>query len=281
MSRACWVLVGSLACTCLAAPVAWSCKPGQGFEPNTELEKAYCQLLGKGADLPSIRDFRRNSPAVQRLLLSRPAARVGLALPAIPNKKPPSPAEAKTVLAEPSNRRPQAEPQFSRDSTVVAAPAPGGSVDSDSCRLFADVIRCAGDEYRLVLNLPNHRLPKGSLSAANRLQLSPIGVEAPPRQQDLYGSYRHYIEKMLSIGLGGSTMSYSKFYYTWEESRAQRQNFVERLAQMFEYLKRDKQTLAVKSRYDHKLPAAISWCQPLSHDLWTCDNKHRNWVYRR
>ena len=63
------------------APVVSQAAPQ--CQPQTEYEKLYCQIKAKDANvaLPSFEDFRRNDPQVQALLLKRPAARWGLAVP--------------------------------------------------------------------------------------------------------------------------------------------------------------------------------------------------------
>ncbi|MGH1370707.1 MAG: hypothetical protein ACRBBW_01640 [Cellvibrionaceae bacterium] len=130
----------------------------------------------------------------------------------------------------------------------------------------------------MVDNQGNQKLFAGSLGPDNQLRFPESEGTSEARYWS--DSYQHYIEKMLSIGLGASTMSYTKFVYTWQESQLQGQIPQARFSAMFEYLKRDKRALAVKASYDDMTPASISWCQSLSHQLWVCDNGRRNWVYQ-
>lgn len=251
---------------------AWSC------QSQTELEAVYCQLKGKGVVLPSLRDFRRNDPGTQKLLLQRPAAREGISLKAIK-------VGSSSQKATPNNvgrATPKASVAVTSEagSFVVDSPSSGSSLDQSACQLQGDVIRCQDKRFHFVLNRPNRQLVANSLSADNRLQLPEYNAGLQSVEEYLSVSYRHYIEKMLSIGLGASTMSYSKFYYIWEDTQHQEQSFARRLGKMFEFLKRDKKSLGVKARYDNLMPKALSWCQSLSEELWVCDNKHRNWVYQ-
>ncbi len=240
-------------------------------EPRTELETLYCQLNHQYRQLPNLEEFRRNSPRIQRLLLKRPARESGLELP---------PEISRDTSAVPLGNNTKAakkvEP-LSREAIAKVSLAQHG--DNQLCRLSRRKLVCGSDVYQLMDNQLNHQLPTGSLEADNRLNFSDSGSRTTAHYWS--DSYRRYIEKMLSIGLGASTMSYTKFVYTWQESQRQGQTPEVRFAAMFEYLKRDKRSLAVRARYDNLVPEAISWCQPLTHELWVCDNGERNWVYQR
>lgn len=240
-------------------------------ESRNELEAIYCQLKHDYAQLPSLEDFRRNSPTVQRLLLKRPARDAGIELPA-------STSEKTTTLTSESDatqyRRAPAEPV-----SIPARRAKNLPADHQSCLLLENRIQCGSDAYLLMLNRANHQLAKGSLNDSNELSFPARSNISTARYWS--DSYQHYIEKMLSIGLGASTMSYTKFVYTWETAQKQGQNPQNRFSKMFEYLKRDKRALSVKASYDDLIPEAISWCQSLSRKLWVCDNGERNWVYQR
>lgn len=226
------------------AAAAWSC------QSQTELEAVYCQLKGKGVVLPSLRDFRRNDPGTQKLLLQRPAAREGISLQDIsvdvsPKKKTPNKVGRSKTPAVSAEVR----------STYTAdRPVHRDSLDPSACQLLEGVIRCQEKRFQFVLNRPNRQLTSHSLSAANRLQLPEYNTSLQSPEEYLSVSYRHYIEKMLTIGLGASTMSYSKFYYIWEDTQRQQQSFAQRLESVFEFLKRDKKTLGVKPRYDDEMP---------------------------
>ncbi|WP_439133271.1 hypothetical protein [Pseudomaricurvus sp.] len=250
----------------LLPALAWSC------QPQTELEEVYCQLRGKGIALPALNDFRRNDPKTQWLLLKRPAAREGISISPVSSVA--SAEDTKAVERSPAHSEKQKKTSVSTREHLVE------SLDQASCQLVGELIRCQEKTFHFVLNRPNHQLASNSLSAANRLRLPEFDSRLQSPEQYLSTSYRHYIEKMLAIGLGASTMSYSKFYYIWEDTKRQKQSFAARLETVFEFLKRDKKSLGVKPRYDQAMPEDLSWCQALSRDLWVCDNMHRNWVYQ-
>jgi hypothetical protein len=264
-----WLSVFCLCGWLLTAPLtAFAC------QSNTDLEQLYCQQRGDDKSLPSMEDFRRNSTQIQRLLLKRSAAAAGLALP--PEKKPSQEtAGSSSRLVEattpPTVNIRSAAPTLSSKPSLLPLPLP------TSCQLSNRTIQCASDEFHLVENQSNHSLKADSLSDSNQL----VFADSQGMSETRYwsASYRLYIEKMLSIGLGASTMSYTKFVYTWQQAQQQGQNAKARFRKMFEFLKRDKRALAVQSSYDSRLPEAISWCQSLSRRLWVCDNRQRNWVY--
>lgn len=71
------------------------------------------------------------------------------------------------------------------------------------------------------------------------------------------GAYHRYIGKMLSVGLGGTTISYTKLSYTFRELYEDNGDFAARFEAMFGYLKKDKAALALKPRYGDQLPVSI------------------------
>ncbi len=240
-------------------------------QARTAYEQLYCQIKagGDGAGLPSLPDFRRNSPKIQALLLRRPAARLGLEVPTVSELVPESRA-VETPALQPENAKPIAP----------EATARGRNSDMGSCDLDGELIRCDGQQFRLVTNLPNRLLKPQALSANNRLLLSP-GPGNRELKDYLLQAYQTYIEKMLTIGLGASTMSFSKFYYTHESLQRQDADFPRRMEQMFEFLKKDKATMAIQPRYHNKLPDSLDQCGRLSQDLIVCDERDLNWVYER
>ncbi len=258
-------------------------------EPRTELETVYCQLHHKYSQLPSLEDFRRNSTKVQRLLLRRPAQESGVKLPPKSNpiaiespegEKPPVPKSANSLALKSSSSRLSNPKALASKSSAASANSQSLSkaLSSNNCSLSRRSIVCGTEVYTLVDNQGNQKLFAGSLGPDNQLRFPESEGTSEARYWS--DSYQHYIEKMLSIGLGASTMSYTKFVYTWQESQLQGQIPQARFSAMFEYLKRDKRALAVKASYDDMTPASISWCQSLSHQLWVCDNGRRNWVYQ-
>jgi len=148
----------------------------------------------------------------------------------------------------------------------------------EACELDGELIRCGGRRFRLVTNLANHLLEPQALSDSNRLLLP-----ANPGDEDLKDyllqAYQTYIEKMLTIGLGASTMSFSKFYYTHQSLQRQDADFAARMEKMFEFLKKDKAAMAIQPRYHNKLPRSLDQCGRLSQRLIVCDEGDVNWVF--
>lgn len=241
---------------------------------RTALEQVYCQLASKGVQLPSLEDFRRNPPQMQYLLLKRPAAARGIALPALAAKrkvKPEVRSEARRVTPAVQAPEPSAVQRQNN-----AAPSPR----REACQLQRDTIVCGAERYRLVLNKLNRELSPGSLGELNVLRLPAYQKQHHSLNTYLTNSYQHYIEKMMSIGLGASTMSFTKFHYTWQQSQQHGHDFSERFNLVFEYLKKDKRSMGVQPSYDDALPQKMSWCESLDARLWVCDNSDRNWVYQ-
>ncbi len=245
-------------------------------ESRNELEVVFCQLKHEHTQLPSLEDFRRNSTEIQRLLLKRSARESGIELPSISSKKNETSPPAEIPLGRP---KPDSSSMALGAQVLPPSMLDESTLNDQYCRLSHRDIVCDSEIYKLMGNQGNHKLTVGSLSAENRLSF--LGLSQESNAHYWSDSYTRYIEKMLSIGLGASTMSYTKFVYTWQEAQRQGQNPEARFSKMFEYLKRDKQSLAVKANYDERLPDSISWCQSLSHSLWVCDNGQRNWVYQR
>ncbi len=258
----------------LVAPFASAACPER---PQSDYEQAFCQIRAKGggAALPTFEDFRRNTPQVQALLLKRPAARWGVALPEPASQ--PGPASDTGAPSVPS--REPAEP---------AAPEPPQVTENASglsaCDLEMDTVRCSDGLFRLAVNQPNGALAPGVLDANNRLGLSPFrgdaGDEAAVRAY-LSDAYDRYIAKMLEIGLGGATMSFTRFYNSFHRHRAEGVDFAQRMEDTFRYLKQDKRNLAVDARLAEGFPASMENCARSGEAVIVCDNVATNWVYVR
>lgn len=243
-------------------------------QARNSYEELYCKVAASDENngLPSLADFRRNPPETQALLLRRPAARLGLKMPERLRKKADVPAAAADVVQqERSTRQEKSEPASTANTGA-------NSLSLDSCVLAQDTIRCTEKIFRLVSNRDNQELVAGALSVNNRLALPQRSGEHAQRDY-LIDAYQTYIEKMLEIGLGASTMTFSKFYYTYEELHQQEVDFSHRMEKMFDYLKQDKAAMAVRRRYSHQLPENIAQCGRLSAQLIVCDEGDVNWVY--
>lgn len=238
---------------------------------ESELEKLYCRVVseGQGGGLPSPTDFKRNDPQVQALLLRRPAGRLGLEVP-----KPGAPAETDSAPglseAEPEPARPG--PQEDQPQSWLLA----------DCRLEGQQIACPRRRFDLVSNQPNSQLAEGVLEEDNRLGLRPFEGnrdDSEAVRRYLSDAYDRYIPKMVDIGLGANTMSFTAFHNAFHTIEDGGVDFARRMERTFNLLKQDKKNLAVKARYHDELPQELSLCSVINPDIVVCDNVGTNWVY--
>ncbi len=239
---------------------------------KTELEKLYCKVVseGQGDGLPSPTDFKRNDPGVQALLLRRPAGRLGLELPETDGTSatPRQPEASLEPVPKPRPQEPESDPQ------------PAGRLAD--CRLEGQRITCPRGRFALLENLPNSELADGVLGPDNRLGLSSFeggrdNAEAVRRY--LSDAYDQYILKMVDIGLGANTMSFTAFHNAFHTLEDAGVDFAGRMEQTFSLLKQDKKTLGVKARYHDELPQDLSLCTVINADIIVCDNVGTNWVF--
>lgn len=257
--------------------------------PNGELEKVYCQLQAKGESLPKMSDFRRNDARMQQLLLKRPAAKHGIRLPVVDKKSAVKATSPKRAAAKPKPKKvtkPAVPLAVVEAKAAYRAPSRSalGRALQTTCSISEARISCAERHYQLLDNLNNRHLNKQVFAESNRLGLSNYlgSINHKPSLNDYMGdAYQRYIEGMLKIGLGASTMTYSKFYYTFEDAWNNKRDFADRFEQMYVFLKKDKQSMGVKKRYSNDLPAGLHQCAELSSHIIVCDNKKINWVYYR
>jgi hypothetical protein len=76
-------------------------------------------------------------------------------------------------------------------------------------------------------------------------------------------------------------MSFTKFYHTFIEVQRSGADFAARMATMFEFLKKDKQSMAVQAHFSRERPNTISQCRRLSGTILVCDDVKHNWLYQR
>lgn len=243
---------------------------GEGCLENarTDLETLYCKVVseGQGAGLPTWTDFRRNDPKVQALLLRRPAGRLGLVVPEVTasSAKPPQP--------QPANDPDDAKQVDTRQFRGKLA----------RCRLEGPRINCPQGRYDLISNLPNRKLANGVLAAENHLGLSSFTGDRSDEdavRRYLSDAYDRYIPKMVEIGLGANTMSFTAFHNAFHTMEDGGVDFARRMERTFTLLKQDKKNLAVKARYHDELPQDLSLCAVINADIVVCDNVGTNWVY--
>ena len=242
---------------------------------KTELEKLYCTVVseGQGAGLPSPTDFKRNDPSVQALLLRRPARRLGLEMP-----------DVSATAAAPEPVSPNASGSLREPTPAEPEEIPETHSRLANCRLEGQTITCPQGRFDLVANQPNRELVEGVLEPGNRLGLKAFAGNREDEEavrRYLSDAYDRYIPKMVGIGLGANTISFTAFYNAFHTMEDAGVDFARRMEQTFTLLKQDKKTLGVKARYHDDLPQDLSWCGIINADIVVCDNVGTNWVYLR
>ena len=233
-------------------------------QSRTDLEELFCRVKYQppGNLLPSLADFRRNSTEMQALLLQRPAQQLGLSLPAsglINVPKTSLPLNGLTVNT-PGTGTPRVNTKIIEhvEMQPVTAPHSDEQVNylSNQCQLNENQISCQRKLFRLVSNLPNSMLTADALGPENRLTI-PVQEAGKPLSdyQYLRKAYAIYIEKMLSIGLGAATMSFTRFHQIHHELKDTGADFQHRFAVMFEHLKSDKRSSHAPHQLTRERPA--------------------------
>lgn len=228
---------------------------------ETYYEQIYCEIKakGQGVSLPSFIDFKKNNEQMQALLLKRKAEALNIPIN-MPKKKNALPKENKKINA----------------STAEA--------HLTNCQYLERTIKCRDGVFSIVGNKSNSVLKPAALSDNNKLGIYKFEGDSKDKTQILdylKKSYTRYIEKMLEIGLAGATMSFTKFYYLFQDLSDQGVDFQQRFETMYNYLKVDKRSLGVTEHIDAIHGLAISHCSRLKDNLFTCDNGTTNRVYVR
>lgn len=252
---------------------------------QSDLERLYCEITaqGEGSSLPSRADFKRNDPQVQALLLKRPAASLGLKVPSPGSDSRPSLGKSAEKTAAPAAGNWPELRADSSDGQHSAAPVNRAAERSlAKCQLQGEALICPNRRFELATNQSNKELMPGVLEDGNTLSLPSFEGD---RNDDeavrryLSDAYDIYIPKMLAIGLGATTMSFTAFHNAFHSIEGGGVDFAQRLEQTYQLLKRDKKTLAVKARYHDELPDNINLCTEINRDIVVCDNVGKNWVY--
>ncbi len=265
-------------------------------ESATALEKTYCAVLrkGQGRSLPDFFSFRRNPSHMQRLILKSAASRAGVELPSkeiqqnsfADSLRPEITSDHKNTQAETQTSQQPNSNDGKRTNTVLnlgknqAAQESHSQTTLDNCGIAKEQISCGSHRYFLAINIPVKHINRKALSTGNRL-LFRAKLQNETLLQYLSHLYPEYIQKMLYLGLGDSTVSFTKFHAIYESSLAQNENFVDRFEEMYELLKKERQTMATKQRYRENYPEHITNCTQLTGRLITCDNVEQNWVYKK
>ncbi|MFO1370063.1 MAG: hypothetical protein U1F46_13800 [Marinagarivorans sp.] len=265
------LLVTLCSLSSLAAAADDSCK-GQ-----TPMELSYCTLIARGATgLPALYEFRKNSPATQYLLLKRPAAKFAVVLPAPAAKaKPieltPTPEAPQTEQTQPA----RAHPPSKITSTLTTTGAPSG------CQLANETISCGNQRFRLQWNKPKAALTPEALAPGNQLVFPPEPKDPADQKDYLVNCFALYVQKMLLLGLGNTTLSFDKFAAIYATARAERFDFAARFESMYHFLKEERKTLQPPKGFGHSVPARIDDCQPINDSLWSCQTAEQHWVFAK
>ena len=229
-------------------------------QSTTPLQNSYCDVkkASRSATLPNFEDFKKNTDNVQRLLLKREAERYGVVLPA----ETPAPREIER-----------------NDSSNIAHRLPS----LKQCELNSERIACEKEYYALAVNQKNNQLKAEAFSSYNELRLprkeeTNFATESDYRY--LSHIYPDYIYKMLEIGLGDSTMSFTKFATVYWQSKMEGLDFSERFRTVYNQLKLEKSQNQIRPRYTSSFPADIHQCMRLDAKIIVCDDMTKNWVYR-
>ena len=248
-------------------------------------EQLYCEVKaqGKGKRLPSFYDFKKNNEVTQAFLLKRPAAKLGID---VVQPKRTLKLERTFKLEHASNPEQPNRSYYDANTVQTAAPIEGMSRDDtlDQCVFKSREILCAGVRYQLMGNLANKKLVQGVLERSNRMNI-PIYLGESGDQAALSHylsqAYGQYVEKMLEIGLGGSTFSYAKFVFLYQDVTDKNIDFSGRFETMFGYLKQDKQQLAVSEKLPNNVHVSKEYCGWSGEKTVVCDGGQKNYLYRR
>jgi len=254
---------------------------------ETYYEQIYCEIKeqGKGKALPAFVDFKKNNEITQALLLKRDAA--ALHIPIIMPKRNTSKkdhASRTTKLKQKFDLRNQHT--FNSNASSKTNSQISHSLDPSSnstpCSFMGNMITCNALKFHQIGNKKNSALKHGVLDRHNKIGLTPfIGKKTQQSKIDsyLYTSYVLYIEKMLEIGLGGVTMSFTKFAYLFNDLLEKKVDFASRFETMYSFLKKDKQQLAVSEKITPSNQLTIDDCFRLTNRIYICDNRVKNYVY--
>ena len=258
---------------------ALACVP----QAKTEMEALFCKVKARkpGALPYSLREFRKNPVATQYHLLRRHAERLGLAIKA-PKPTKPQPVAANSKSSDVPSPGPKTRPNVTQPALMSMPEPQGRSFQAQGCTLHGEEIVCADERYRLQGNQPNSEL-KASVFSSELLLPPPPGPKEGPEVLNHYllKSYQSYLQAMVGIGLAGATMSFTKFFHTYQEVSQQGSSFHARMHTMFEFLKKDKASMAVQRHFTQARPTSIKQCTKLTPSLWVCDDVKHNWVYLR
>jgi len=250
-------------------------------QAGSDYERIYCEIVsrGEGRGLPRFEDFKQNDVLIQKLLLKRPAAKLKIKLPAhkINNNVSLKQASSRANIAKVNKPKPAS---VSSNETFTSPTV--GLFSLKQCRLTHDKILCGKNHFMMRTNQANKKLSPGVLDESYTMNL-PVYAgskeDALEIQYYLSNAYAVYIRKMLDIGLGASTMSYTRFYHTYNDLQAKNVSFTARFETMYSFLKKDKKSMIVNAVLSDKRPEHISQCDDINEQIIACDSGGFNWIY--
>jgi len=256
-------------------------------QAETYYEQIYCEIKehGKGKALPAFIDFKKNNEITQALLLKRDAAALHIYI-----KMPRRNSSKKELASRTTKLKQKVAPDNQHTSNSKASSKTNSQTNQSlspssnhtPCSFMGNMITCNTLKFYQIGNKTNSALKHGALNRQNKIGLTPfIGkkVQQTKINSYLYKSYVLYIEKMLEIGLGGVTMSFTKFAYLFNDLLEKKIDFASRFETMYSFLKKDKQLLAVSEKITPPNHLTIDDCFKLTNRIYICDNRTRNYVY--
>jgi hypothetical protein len=257
----------------------------ENCQGQTLLEVSYCSLVARGASgLPPLYEFRKNTPDTQYLLLKRPAAKYAVVLP-VPTRKA-KPAAIKPI--EPALANPTTPPSSTKipasthSRSAIPVPVKVSSNQSIAgCRLANEIISCGNQRFALQWNKPKNALKPEALGPGNQL-IFPPEPKNPAAQNDyLLDCFVLYVQKMLVLGLGNTTLTFDKFAAIYAAAKTERFDFAGRFERMYHFLKEERKTLQPPKGFGHQIPTQLDECQPIDDTLWSCQTAEQHWIFAK
>jgi hypothetical protein len=194
-----------------------------------------------------------------------------------------APAEPPAPVATTSATEIAVEKNMDSEPETVAPPVAAVTNPLEGCSLQQWTVECAHGRYQLVGNKTNQQLPADALSADHKLGLpvySGAVDDNAALEEYLTRAYSRYLAGMLEIGLGGSTMSYGKFVNLHKYITDQRLDFAGRFETMYQFLKKDKQSIGVSTKLTVAEGLVVQDCSSLD-DLIVCDYQKANYIFAK
>jgi hypothetical protein len=124
-------------------------------------------------------------------------------------------------------------------------------------------------------------LAAGVLTQSNQLLFPAVPASAAAHDEYLLKCYTLYVQKMLLLGLGNTTLSFAKFDGIFTEAQTHRFDFAARFTQMYHFLKEERKTLQPPKGFGNVKPQQIEECTRISNDFWTCQTAQQHWVFAK